>query len=142
MNQSLSEVIINQSNSLTTFDTQSKTALRGPSVNGCSGSFTLVRKKNLVIYLSRIIYRLDNVHYQNTAQMVKALTEAEIKFRVQVGMNSSLSAPFKFLANLKFKRSDKITGAIPKPCYLLEYYSWPHQLSSLIFKHEYVLLKA
>ncbi|XP_068751485.1 dipeptidyl peptidase 4-like isoform X1 [Montipora capricornis] len=25
----------------------------------------------------------DNVHYQNTAQMVKALTEAEIKFRVQ-----------------------------------------------------------
>ena len=26
----------------------------------------------------------DNVHYQHTAQMVKALTEAEIKFRVQV----------------------------------------------------------
>lgn len=25
----------------------------------------------------------DNVHYQHTAQMVRALTEAEVKFRVQ-----------------------------------------------------------
>ncbi|XP_015759782.1 PREDICTED: dipeptidyl peptidase 4-like [Acropora digitifera] len=29
----------------------------------------------------------DNVHYQHTAQMVKALTEAEVKFRVQVTVN-------------------------------------------------------
>ena len=27
---------------------------------------------------------IDNVHYQHTAQMVRALTEAEVKFRVQV----------------------------------------------------------
>lgn len=30
------------------------------------------------------VYSADNVHYQHTAQMVRALTEAEIKFRVQV----------------------------------------------------------
>ena len=37
--------------------------------------------------LSVIVYCLDNVHYQHTAQMVKALTEAEVKFRVQVTLN-------------------------------------------------------
>ena len=37
--------------------------------------------------LSVIVYCLDNVHYQHTAQMVKALTEAEVKFRVQVTVN-------------------------------------------------------
>ena len=27
----------------------------------------------------------DNVHYQQTAQMVRSLTDAEVPFRIQVG---------------------------------------------------------
>ena len=49
---------------------------------------------------------IDNVHYQHTAQMVRALTEAEVKFRVQVrtvlnsvgaGGDRKCAAHFRFL---------------------------------------------
>ncbi|KAJ7388937.1 hypothetical protein OS493_034865 [Desmophyllum pertusum] len=60
-------------------------ALPKDNVNGYRDTSLLSRAANFsnVDYL--IIHGSgdDNVHYQHTAQMVKALTEAEIKFRVQ-----------------------------------------------------------
>ena len=48
--------------------------------DGCHGLLFLVQ----IHLIDSFVSCADNVHYQHTAQMVKALTEAEIKFRVQV----------------------------------------------------------
>ena len=36
------------------------------------------------MFVCLLLWCIDNVHFQNTAQMVQALTEEDVQFRLQV----------------------------------------------------------
>ena len=66
------------------------------------------REKRQGNRLITFISCLDNVHYQHAAQMIRALTEAEIKFRVQVRSELNLSRNSFIFTFFSYKTFQKL----------------------------------